>query len=81
MARRRYQNGCLFKRGKNWVLRYREDVFNPDGSLGRAHRSVVLGPFEGKKHAKRAADSYLLQFNSGARQPQSTITLEDFWLR
>ncbi len=24
MARRRYQNGCLFKRGKNWVLRYRE---------------------------------------------------------
>ena len=79
MARRRYQNGCLFKKGKNWVLRYREDVLNSDGTLSRAHRCVVLGLFESKKDARRAADSYLLQFNNGTRRPQSAISFEDFW--
>jgi integrase len=79
MARRRYQKGCLFRRGKSWVLRYREDVRNPSGSLERIHRCVVLGLFEHKKDARRAADSYLLQFNNGTRRPQTTITFEDFW--
>src|SRR6267143_562579 len=79
MARRRYQKGCLLKRGKDWVLRFREDVLDPDGGLSRTHRSVVLGYFETKKEARRAADSYLLPFNSETRRPQAAITLEDFW--
>src|SRR5437867_11076967 len=79
MARRRYQNGCLFKRGKNWVLRYREDMLNPDGSVRRAHRSIVLGPLETKKEARRMAGTYLAQFNDGTRRAETAITLEDFW--
>lgn len=46
MARRRFQSGCLFKRGKRrkvWVARWREDVLREDGSVGRMLRSVVLG--------------------------------------
>src|SRR5207249_10003348 len=46
VARRRYQSGCLFKRGKRrkvWIARWREDVIRPDGSLGRIQRSIVLG--------------------------------------
>ena len=46
MARRRYQAGCLFKRGKRrkvWVARWREDVLLESGQLGRLHKSVVLG--------------------------------------
>src|SRR5215467_725445 len=46
VARRRYQSGCLFKRGKRrkvWIARWREDVIRPDGSPGRIQRSLVLG--------------------------------------
>ncbi len=81
MARRRYQKGCLFKRGKNWVLRYREDVRNSNGSIGRVHRAVVLGSFATKKEAHQAADSYLLQFNNGSRLPQTILTFEEFWTK
>jgi hypothetical protein len=49
MARRRYQSGSVFKRGKNWVLRYREDIRNSDGAIERLHRSVVLGELATKK--------------------------------
>lgn len=79
MARRRYQKGCLFKRGRNWVLRYREDVLNPNGGLARIQRSIVLGEFESKKDAHRAADSRLLSLNSGACRPQTNLGFEDFW--
>jgi integrase len=79
MARRRFQKGCLFKKGKNWVLRYREDVLNQEGTVARTHRCVVLGEFESKKAARREADSYLPQFNDGTRRPQAALTFHDFW--
>jgi integrase len=81
MARRRYQKGCLFKKGKNWVLRYREDVLNPDGSAGRVHRSVVLGSLRTRREAERAADTYTRKINDGSHRPQATISLCDFWER
>ena len=79
MARRRYQRGCLFRKGKNWVLRYREDVLNPDGSAGRVHRSVVLGVLRTRREAERAADTHTRGINDGAHRPLATITLKDFW--
>jgi hypothetical protein len=69
MARRRYQNGCVFKRGRNWVLRYREDIRQADGALTRVHRSAVLGPLECKKEARRAAENYLRGLNVGTARP------------
>lgn len=81
MARRRYQKGCVFKRGRNWVLRYREDILNPDGRIGRAQRSIVLGPLDGKKAAWRAAENHLGGINTGQGRPQAAISFEDFWRR
>ena len=47
MARRRYQNGCIRKRGKRnpvWELLWWEDFIREDGSLGRRLASKTLGP-------------------------------------
>ena len=79
LARRRYQKGCLVKKGKNWVLRYREDILNTDSTIGRIHRSLVLGALRSKSEAQRAADACLRKINDGTRQPQATINLTDFW--
>ncbi len=79
LTRRRYQKGCLVKKGKNWVLRYREDIFNSEGTLERIHRSVVLGALRTRCEAQRAADACLRKINTGSRQPQSGITFNDFW--
>ena len=47
MARRRYQQGSVFLRGKpekqRWIGRWREDIVKPDGSIHRMRHSVVLG--------------------------------------
>jgi integrase len=79
MARRRYQKGCLFKKGKNWVLRYREDVFNPDGNGARVHRSVVLGCLRTRREAEKLADKYTRKINDYTRHPQAALTLAEFW--
>jgi len=47
MTRPRHQDGCLCIRGKRrkvWVLRWREDVLLPDGSVKRSLRAETLGP-------------------------------------
>lgn len=46
MPRRRFQRGCLIKRGKNpvWVGIFREDRLQTDGTIKRIQRKVVLGP-------------------------------------
>ncbi len=81
MARRRYQEGCIFKRGKNWVIRFREDRLNLEGGMERVLRSVVLGQFNTRHEAQREATRYLQRINSTSYRPQITLTLEDFWSR
>jgi hypothetical protein len=49
VARRRFQNGSVFSRGKRkkvWVGRWLEDEIRGDGSLHRRHVSEVLGTFQ-----------------------------------
>ena len=46
MARRRFQSGCLFKRGKRrkvWVARWRETVLLEGGKGQTVARAVMLG--------------------------------------
>jgi hypothetical protein len=46
MARKRYQRGQLFLKGKRqrvWVARWREDIIRPDGSTHRLRRSESSG--------------------------------------
>ncbi len=84
MARRRYQQGCLFVRGKKrkvWVLRYREDVMLPDGQVARVNRSEVLGPVADiptRRIAQRLVESRLRAINQGIYRPKTTLTFREF---
>src|SRR5215472_9811455 len=55
VPRRRFQRGCLIKRGKRlvWVGIFREDRLQTDGTINRIQRKVVLGPCN--KVSERAA--------------------------
>ena len=84
MARRRYQFGCLFIRGKRrkmWVARWREEVIRPDGTLGRIHRSEVLGSvseISSRREARNLLERHLRPINQGQHHPQAAITFEQF---
>ena len=84
MARRRYQKGSLFLRGKRekvWVGRWLEDEIHLDGSVHRRHRSEVLGSIKDyptKRLAHRALEHRLAEVNSVTYRPKHTITFEEF---
>jgi integrase len=84
VARRRYQSGCLFKRGKRrkvWIARWREDVIRPDGSLGRIQRSIVIGlvsEVPTRRQAQMQLDQQLQLLNQGQQRPQATKLLRAF---
>lgn len=82
MARKRYQRGQVFLRGKNkkWVGRYREDIRIESG-VTRSHKSVVLGTskdFPTKRLAQRALDTLLSRINSPDYRPQVVTRYADF---
>jgi integrase len=84
VARRRYQRGCLFLRGRKrkvWVLRFREDVMLPDGQIARVNRSEVIGllsDFPTRRMAQRFAETRLREINSGVYRPKTTLTFREF---
>lgn len=84
VARRRYQQGCLFVRGnkrKVWVLRYREDVMLPDGQIARVNRSEILGALADvptRRIAQRLVESRLRAINEGVYRPKTTLTFRQF---
>src|ERR1035441_3018294 len=43
MARPRYQTGHVTPQGRKWRGEYRRDVIQPDGTVKRQHKSIVLG--------------------------------------
>jgi len=84
MARRRYQKGALFLRGKKqkvWIGRWLEDEINSSGVIHRRHRSEVLGTFKEyptKRLAHRALEMRLVEVNSMTYKPRHTITFAEF---
>jgi integrase len=84
VARRRYQTGCVFKRGKRrkvWVARWREDVLREDGKVGRILRSVVLGSVADlptRKDAQVRLDEELRGVNLGTIRPESSMLFGTF---
>jgi integrase len=84
VARRRYQTGCVFKRGKRrkvWVARWREDVLCEDGKVGRILRSVVLGSVADlptRRDAQVRLDEELRGVNQGTVRPESSMLLGTF---
>ena len=84
MARRRFQIGSLFQRGKHpkvWVARWWEEVINPDGSIGRTRRAEVLGTVAELSSRSRAMEVLTMRLNpinSGTYRPQSKRTFSSF---
>lgn len=83
MTRPRHQDGCLWIRGKRrkvWVLRWREDLLLPDGSVKRVLRAETLGPVSKitRQQARQVLQERLGPLNLGLLRPQATMTLEDF---
>ncbi len=86
MARRRYQRGRLFLRGKKmevWVGRWREDEVR-DGRLVRVERSRVLGTrstLPTRKLALRALEQAVSKVNSPDYRPLRDARFKDFACR
>jgi integrase len=86
MARRRYQQGSVFLRGKDpqkWVARWREDIVGPDGVVRRVRHSTVLGTkskddLPTEKLAQRRFDVILGRVNSPEYRPGRVSTVEEF---
>jgi integrase len=83
MTRPRYQEGCLWTRGKcrkMWVIRWRENVLQPDGSVKRILRAETLGPVGIVSHqqARSILQDRLKSASQGQSRPQRLITLADF---
>ncbi|MGH9494860.1 MAG: tyrosine-type recombinase/integrase [Candidatus Sulfotelmatobacter sp.] len=77
MARRRFQRGCLFKKGKVWVARWWEDIIRADGAPGRVRRFATLGEIP-KHAAQKALERTLQPINHGKQRPQSVMTFDRF---
>lgn len=83
MARRRYQKGRVFLRGKRcpvFVGRWREDMVQADGSIKRIERSAILGTLseiKTKRLAQRQLDLRLNPINSPAYRPGRAMSLAE----
>jgi integrase len=84
VARRRFQTGQLYKKGKRrkvWIARWREDVLLPDGTIGRVRRGILLGSVADlptRRDAQLKLDERLRPVNQGVSRPESTIAFGAF---
>lgn len=85
MARRRFQDGCLYmRRGKKrsvWVAQYRVDEVDHEGKVHRILRKEVLGTtqeLETRRLAQRELAKRLEKINSFSYRPGRTSTLAQF---
>lgn len=87
LARRRYQKGSLFLRGKRqpvWIGRWLEDEIQPDGTIRRVHRSEVLATlkeFPTRRLALRELDTRLELVNSPTYRARPSATFAQFAAR
>jgi len=84
MARKRYQRGGVFLKGKlkdKWVGRFREDVVAVDGKVSRVRRTVILGSkreLPTKRLAERQMDTILARINGLDYRPGRAATFSEF---
>ena len=85
MARRRYQRGSLFLRGRKgkqvYVGRWREDVIGTDGRFWRVYRAEVLGSlddFPTRKLALRELELRLAPINDPRYRARPSSTFAEF---
>jgi len=82
MARPRYQNGSLVVRGKpkRYVLRWREDVVRPDGTVDRIQHAETIGLVTQikRQQALEILQARVSTVSQQRRRPKVTITLSEF---
>jgi len=83
MARPRYQDGSLAVRGrkrKRYVIRWREDVAQPDGSICRIRRAETIGFVSTmkKQEALEILQTRVSAVSQQQRRPQVSMTLSEF---
>ncbi len=86
MARRRYQKGSLLpKNGLPtnglWIVRWREDVIQSDGSITRPYKWEVLGTindYPTRKLALRALEARLSTINTPTYRARPTAAFAEF---
>ena len=84
MARRRWQQGQLYKEGRYWKVRYYEDYITKDGKIGRRKaRPINIGPAEGpgrltEKQALKKKAEIMREVNEDSHHPQSLMTLNEY---
>ena len=84
MARRRYQQGQVFIRGKRlpvWIGRWREDIITPEGKIKRVRKSEVLGTrkqYPTKRLALRVLEDRLSPINDPSYRAAPTISFRAF---
>jgi integrase len=77
MARRRFQTGSLFRKGKVWAGRWWEDIIREDGTPGKARRFVTIGMMP-KRQAQTFLNQHLQPLNRGTHKPQSVLLFDQF---
>ena len=82
MASKRYQQGCIrFDKKRNaWIVRYREDVIKPDGTVVRTRPQLVWSKKEVPTLplAKRRLSAILSRINDYSYQPTRMATVAEF---
>lgn len=84
MARRRYQQGQVFLRGKRlpvWIGRWREDIITPEGKIKRVRKSEVLGTrkqYPTKRLVLRVLEDRLSPINDPSYRAAPTISFRAF---
>jgi integrase len=83
MAQPRYQGGSLMVRGrkrKRYLIRWREDVAQPDGSITRIRRAETIGFVSTMKRqeALEILRARVSAVSQQRRRPQATMTLAEF---
>jgi integrase len=81
LARRRYQEGTLELRGNVWTIRFREDMFQPDGPAKRIEIRRVVGTreeFPTRKLARRRADEIISRVNRLDYKPIRVSSFAEF---
>lgn len=83
MARRCFQEGCVFKRGRRkkvWVGRWSECVADESGSVRRVLKSEVLGPVSelSRGDAKERLRERLRRDGNGRRGRPADVTFQVF---
>jgi integrase len=83
MVRPRYQNGQLVIRGKRrkrYVIRWREDVAKPDGTIDRVRRAETIGFVSTMKRqeALEILQSRVGPASQQQRRPKVAMTLSEF---